>query len=53
MLIEKDARRYIQKAIDIEKDIKSIEVREKLKGKHFILNDEYTNLRKKLCKIIS
>ena len=33
MLIETDARRYIQKAIAIEKDLTSIEVREKLKGK--------------------
>ena len=33
MIIENDARRFIVKAIDVEKDLKSIEIREKLKGR--------------------
>lgn len=38
MLIETDARRYIQKAIDIEKELTSIEIMEKLKGKVFVVS---------------
>ena len=53
MLIENDARRYISKAIDLEKELTSIEIREKIKGKIFVVNDDYTNLRKKTCKLIS
>jgi len=53
MLIETDARRYISKAIDLEKELTSIEIREKIKGKIFVVNDDYTNLRRKMCKIIS
>ena len=53
MLIETDARRYISKAIEIESELTSIEIREKLKGKIFVQNDDYTNLRKKICKVIS
>ena len=53
MHIETDARRYVQKAIDIEKELQSIEIREKIKGKKFIFNQDITNLNKKLCKIIS
>lgn len=53
MLIENDARRYINKAINIEKDLQSIEIREKVKGKILITNEEYINLKRKLCKIIS
>lgn len=41
MLIENDARRYIMKAIMIEKDLQSIEIREKIKGKIIITNEEY------------
>ena len=53
MLIENDARRHISKAIELEKELTSIEIREKIKGKIFVVNDDYTNLRKKLCKVIS
>jgi len=53
MLIETDARRYISKAIDLEKELTTIEVKEKIGGKYFIQNDEYTNVRRKLCKIIT
>ena len=53
MIIENDARRYISKAIEIEKDLMSIEIREKLKGRILVSNPEYHNLRRKLCKTIS
>jgi len=52
MLIETDARRYIRDAIEIEKEIESIEIREKIKGRIFLVDGEITNLKKKLCKII-
>ncbi|KAL4504533.1 hypothetical protein ABPG72_009979 [Tetrahymena utriculariae] len=53
MLIETDARRFIQKAIDVEKELQSIEIREKIKGRIFLMDSEITNYKKKLCKIIS
>jgi len=33
MIIENDARRFITEAIEVEKDLQSIEIREKLKGR--------------------
>ena len=33
MLIETDARRFISRAIEIEKELTSIEIREKIRGK--------------------
>jgi len=53
MLIENDARRYVSKAIELEKELTSIEIREKIKGKILMVNDEYTNVRRKLCKVLS
>lgn len=53
MIIENDARRFIAKAIEIEKDLESIEIRERLKGRIMLSNPDYHNLRKKLCKTIS
>lgn len=53
MLIETDARRYISKAIEMEGELTSIEIREKLKGKMCVHNDDYSKIRKSLCKIIS
>lgn len=54
MVIEKDARRLILKAITLEKELMSIEIREKLKGKLMLSNNlEYKKLRIKLCKTIS
>ncbi|EGR33054.1 hypothetical protein IMG5_062790 [Ichthyophthirius multifiliis] len=53
MHIENDARRYIQKAIEIEQELESIEIREKIKGKKFIFNQDIHNLYKKLCNIIN
>lgn len=52
MLIETDARRYVKKAIKLEQELTSIEIREKIKGKIFFSSDEYTNIRKKLCSVI-
>ena len=46
MLIEKDARRFISNAIEIEKQLTSIEIREKIKGKILVVNEDYTALRK-------
>lgn len=53
MLIENDARRYVMKAIVIEKELESIEIRERAKGKIILISEDYINLKKKLCKIIS
>jgi len=52
MLIEADARRYITDAVEIEKDLISMEAKEKLKGKIFLDSEEYNNARKKLVKVI-
>jgi hypothetical protein len=53
MAIENQARRFIIRAIEIEKCLTSIEIWEKVKGKIFVINEEYSLNRKKLCKIIS
>ena len=53
MKIEADARRFICKAINIEKELTSIEIREKLKGRIVLNNEHYHNLRKKLVKILN
>jgi len=52
MLIETDARRHVQEAVEIEKELLSIEIREKIKGRIFLTNGDITNLKKKLCKTI-
>ena len=53
MLIETDARRHISKAIEIEGELNSIEIREKLRGRICVHNDDYERTRKSLCKVIS
>ena len=53
MLIEQDARRYIQEAIDIEKEITSAEVRERAKGKIMVECSDYNKNRKKLVEVIN
>ena len=53
MLIEKDARRHIQKAIETEQELTLIEVKEKFKGKIIVQNEDYIKLKIKLAKIIS
>ena len=52
MVIEKDARRYIFNAIELEKELISIEIRQKMKGKILINSEEYNQLRKNICKVI-
>ena len=41
MQIEAEARRFILKAIEIDKEMISIEVREKLKGRILVTCDNY------------
>ena len=52
MLIESDARRYIIKAIELEKEINSFEMRERLKGKIVLNCPEYNEQREKFASII-
>jgi hypothetical protein len=52
MLIEADARRFISDAIEIEKELKSIEIREKAKGRIVIELKEYTKKRGELAIIM-
>ena len=51
MLIEKDARRYIVKAIEAEREMKSNEMVERLKGKVVVRTPTYDRLRKKFVDI--
>lgn len=52
MLIEADARRYITNAVEIEKELMDMEMKEKSKGKIILDSEEYNNVRKKLVKVI-
>jgi len=51
MIIESDARRYISDAIKLEKELVSMEVRERAKGRVLLNWDEYNNTRRKLTKL--
>jgi hypothetical protein len=51
MLIEKDSRRQIAKAIEYEQEIKSYEIMEKLKGRVVITSVTYDQLRKRFLEI--
>jgi hypothetical protein len=53
MIIETDARKQIAKAIEIEKELQSIEIREKMKGHILMNNEDFHGLRRQLVKIIS
>ena len=53
MLIEQDARRYIQEAIDVERDITSAEVRERAKGKIMVESSDHNKNRKKFVDILN
>ena len=53
MLIEGDARRFISDAIETEKELKSIEIREKARGKIVLDIPEYHVQRVKLAKQIA
>ncbi len=51
MVIEKDARSRIVKAIDLEKEIQSFEIRERLKGKVVLNCEAYNELRRKFVEL--
>jgi len=51
MVIEKDARSRIVKAIDLEKEIQSFEIRERLKGKVVLNSEPYNELRRKFVEL--
>jgi len=53
MLIEADARRFISEAIDMERELILMEVREKARGKMVIENEEYRSIRKKLVLLVN
>jgi len=48
MLIEADARRYITEAIEIEKELTQIQVKEKSRGRIVVETPEYIAKRSKL-----
>jgi len=52
MLIEADARRFISEAIELEKELKSMEIREKAKGRIVIDSPEYNKKRGELAIIM-
>ncbi len=50
MLIEADARRFISDAIGTERELQSLEIREKARGRILLDFDEYHKLRERLAK---
>ena len=52
MLIEADARRFITDAIESEKDLTQIELKEKSRGRIVVDSQEYTQKRTKLIQIL-
>lgn len=52
MLIEADARRYISDAIEIEKELLSMEIREKAKGRIVIESPDCKKKRGELANIM-
>ena len=52
MLIEADARRFITDAIETEKELSSIEQREKTRGRIVMDTPEYNKKRTKLIGIL-
>jgi hypothetical protein len=53
MDIEVKARSLISKAIEAEKCLNSVEIREKMKGRILINCDDYMHLRRTLCSLVS
>lgn len=51
MVIEKDARSRIVNAIELEKQIQSFEIRERLKGKVVLNCESYNELRRKFVEL--
>jgi hypothetical protein len=52
MLIEGDARRYITEAIEIERELVLMEVKEKAKGRAVLDSEVYHSLRSRLVNVI-
>lgn len=52
MQIEAEARRFILKAIEIDKEMISIEVREKLKGRILVTCENYLQLKAEVTHIL-
>jgi len=50
MLIEADARRFITEAIETEKELALIEMKEKSRGRIVVDTNEYTQKRAKLIQ---
>lgn len=50
MFIESEARKHITQAIEIDKELTSIEIREKLRGKILVVSEDVINLKKKVNK---
>jgi hypothetical protein len=48
MLIEADARLFITEAIEVDKELTSIEIREKARGRIKVETSEYIERRSKL-----
>lgn len=53
MDIEAKARRFILYAIEIDKELTSIEIREKLRGRILVTSDTYVLKKAELCKVIA
>eukprot|EP00826_Nyctotherus_ovalis_P041566 TRINITY_DN4208_c0_g2_i12.p2 TRINITY_DN4208_c0_g2~~TRINITY_DN4208_c0_g2_i12.p2 ORF type:complete len:293 (-),score=87.48 TRINITY_DN4208_c0_g2_i12:101-979(-) len=53
MLIEKDARRYVVQAIKCDRELKSLETNERLKGRVVLRTPQYDILRKELVETCS
>lgn len=52
MDIEVKARSLIAKAIEAEKCLNSVEIREKMKGRILINCEDYMAMRRNLCSLI-
>lgn len=52
MLIEADARRFITEAIETEKELGMLEVREKSRGRMVMETPEYNQKRSKLIQVL-
>jgi len=52
MLIEADARRFITDAIQFEKELSAIEVREKSRGRIVVDTQEYAQKRGKVVQVL-
>jgi hypothetical protein len=52
MLIEADARRFVTEAIETEKELTAIEVKEKARGRIVLDTQEYSTKRTKLITIL-